>query len=251
MSEIIYGEPGKLDVLVFGPHPDDAEIGTGGVLLKLAAAGKRCGVVDMTRGEMASGGTPEIRREESIAAAKVLKLAVRENMDLPDCGVEDTFENRRDVARLIRRYRPEVVLAPYYNLPPGRGLGHNDHIKGGLIVAHGANYAHLKNMDDKYEKWHPKATYFYFLPPDLMPSFVVDVSAHYEEWVQSIFCHESQFGREEQNPGMRHFFTGMAARWGRIAGGQFAQAFYSPWPLVHGDVLTAAQVFREDEERRL
>lgn len=242
MVGLVFGEITKLDVLVFGPHPDDAEIGTGGVLLKLAAAGKKCGVVDMTQGEMGSGGTVEVRREEAICAAKVLKLHARENMGFPDCGVEDNFETRRAVANVIRKYQPDVVLAPYYDLPPGRGLGHNDHIKGGTVVAHGANYAHLPKLDSDLKPWHPKAVYFYFLPPTLMPSFVVDVSEHYEGWVESIFCHESQFGSVEQNPQMRHFFTGLAQRWGRQVGGQYAQAFFSPLPLVAGDVLSAARV---------
>ncbi|MEZ5337784.1 MAG: PIG-L family deacetylase [bacterium] len=244
MSDLIYGDPSapKLDVLVFGPHPDDAEIGTGGLLLKLAAQGRKTGIVDLTRGEMGSGGNVAIREQESIEAAKILKLSIRENMNLPDCGVEDILENRRAVAKLIAKYRPDVVLGTYYDLPPGRGLGHNDHIKGGLIVAHGANYAHLKKMDLGYETWHPSAVYFYFLPPEMMPSFVVDVTPYHEEWLASIYAHESQFGRPEQNPGIRDFFGAHAMRWARQARGKYAQAFYSPWPLAMDSVLSAAGV---------
>lgn len=233
----------KLDVLCFGPHPDDAEIGAGGVLLKLAAQGYRCGVVDMTRGEMGSGGDVEIRARESAAAAQVLKLAARENMGLPDCGLEDTFEYRCKVAEMVRKYRPEVVLGPYYDLPPGRGLGHNDHIKGGLLVAHGCNFAHLAKLPAAGAVWHPKAVYFYFLPPDLMPSFVVDVTAYFDDYMRAIMCHESQFGSPEQNPGIRVFFESNAARWGRWAGGRYAHAFYSPWPLGVNDVLSAARIY--------
>ncbi|MCB1219536.1 MAG: PIG-L family deacetylase [Planctomycetales bacterium] len=242
MSDLIYGDSSapKLDVLVFGPHPDDAEIGAGGLLLKLAAQGRKTGIVDLTRGEMGSGGNVAIREQESIEAAKILKVSIRENMNLPDCGVEDTMENRRAVARLIAKYRPEVVLGTYYELPPGRGLGHNDHIKGGLIVAHGANYAHLKKMDLGYDTWHARATYFYFLPPTLMPSFVVDVTPWHEEWLASIYAHESQFGRADQNPGIRDFFGANAMRWGRQARGKYAQAFYSPWPIALDSVMTAA-----------
>ncbi|HES58151.1 MAG TPA: bacillithiol biosynthesis deacetylase BshB1 [Firmicutes bacterium] len=251
MAELIYGEVGKLDVLCFGPHPDDAEIGAGGVLAKLSAAGRRCGIVDMTRGEMGTGGDEQIRRQEAVAAAQVLGLVSRENMDLPDCGLEDSFEYRKAVAEVVRKYRPEVVLGPYYDLPPGRGLGHNDHIKGGLLVAHGSNYAHLKKLDVAGDPWHPQAVYYYFLPPDLMPSFVVNVTEFHQQWMESIFAHESQFGRLDQNPGIRFFFESMATRWGRWAGGRFAQAFYSPWPLSVDDVLQAAQVQTESEERRV
>ena len=232
----------KLDVLAIGPHPDDAEIGTGGVLAKLAAQGKRCGIIDLTEGEMGSGGDIETRRQESAAAAEVLGLAVRENLMMPDCGLEDHFENRCQVAQAIRKYRPEVVLGTYYDLPPGRGLGHNDHIKGGLLVAHGANYAHLKKLPIKYDPWHPRAVYYYFLPPDMMPSFVVDVTDYREQWIGSINCHVSQFGRPEQNPQIRDFFESHATRWARWAGGRYAMAFYSPWPLTVDNVLTAACV---------
>ena len=107
----------------------------------------------------------------------------------------------------------------------------------GLLVAHGSNYAHLKKLDIAGEPWHPKAVYYYFLPPDLMPSFVVNVTEFHQPWLDSIFCHESQFGRADQNPGIRYFFESMATRWGRWAGGRFAQAFYSPWPLSVDDVL--------------
>jgi bacillithiol biosynthesis deacetylase BshB1 len=234
--------PPKLDCLVFGPHPDDAEIGAGGVLLKLAARGKVCGIVDMTRGEMGTGGDVPTREQESIAAARVLQLAIRENMELPDCRLEDTFEWRCAVAELVRKYRPDVVIGPYWDLPPGRGLGHNDHIKGGLLVSHGANYAHLRKIDSAYPTWSPRAVYYNFLPPDLMPSFVVDVSEHYDGWIESIMCHHSQFGSPEQNPGIRHFFESNATRWARWAGARYAQAFYSPWPLNCADVLTAAQL---------
>ena len=238
------GLPPKLDVLCFGPHPDDAEIGAGGVLLKLAEAGYKCGVVDMTQGEMGSGGTVEIRAAEAAAAAQVLKLSARENMCLPDCGLQDNFENRCKVAALIRKYRPEVVLGPYYDLPPGRGLGHTDHIQGGYLVAHGANFAHLAKLPVDLPPHHPRAVYYYFLPPELMPTFVVDVTAQFDDYMKAILCHESQFGKPEQNQFIRMFFESNAARWGRWAGGRYAMAFYSPWPLGVQDVLTAARVYQ-------
>jgi len=241
----------KLDVLCFGPHPDDSEIGAGGVLLKLAQRGYACGVVDMTAGEMGSGGDVETRQAESQQAAEVLHLAARECMGLPDCGLEDTFEYRCQVGQVIRRYRPEVVLGPYYDLPPGRGLGHNDHIKGGLLVAHGANYAHLRKLPVEGEPWHPRAVYYYFLPMDLMPTFVVDITEQFDDYIRAIMCHETQFGRGDQNPGIRHFFESNALRWGRWAGGRYAQAFYTPWPLAAQDVMSAARIFQPAREDRL
>lgn len=252
MADILIDNGGdKLDVLCFGPHPDDSEIGAGGVLLKLAQRGFKCGVVDMTAGEMGSGGDVETRRHESIAAGAVLQLAARECMGLPDCGLEDSFEYRCSVASMIRKYRPEVVLGPYYDLPPGRGLGHNDHIKGGLLVAHGANFAHLRKLPAQGEPWHPRAVYYYFLPPELNPTFVVDITAQFDDYMRSIMCHVSQFGQPEQNPGIRHFFESNATRWGRWAGGRYAQAFYTPWPLAVNEVMSAARVFKPSSDGAL
>ena len=132
-----------LDVLVFGPHPDDAEIGAGGLLLRMKALGHATGIVDMTTGDM-GWGTPEERLAECAEAARILGLDVRENLDLGDCRIEDTFENRCTVAGVIRRHRPAIVMAHHYQLPIGRGLGHNDHYKTGQIVANAYNLAHLR-----------------------------------------------------------------------------------------------------------
>jgi LmbE family N-acetylglucosaminyl deacetylase len=131
----------KLDILVFGPHPDDAEIGAGGVLLKMKAQGHTTGICDMTTGDM-GWGTPEERLAECEEAAKVLKLDVRLNLDLGDGRVEDNFETRCKVAEVIRKYRPEIVMAPYYRLPIGRGLGHNDHWKTGIVVSQAFHLEH-------------------------------------------------------------------------------------------------------------
>src|SRR5436853_2637103 len=110
--------PMKLNILVFGPHPDDAEIGCGGLLLKMKDLGHSTGIIDMTRGDM-GWGTPEERDRECVEAGKILKLDVRANLDLGDNRIEDTFENRCIVAAALRKYRPELVFAPYYDLPIG------------------------------------------------------------------------------------------------------------------------------------
>ena len=111
-----------VDFLAFGPHPDDAEIGAGGVLRKAKEHGHTTGIIDMTTGDM-GWGTPEIRHDESEAAGRFLKLDVRENLDLGDGRIEDTFENRCKVASVIRKHRPQIIFSPYFDLPIGRGLG--------------------------------------------------------------------------------------------------------------------------------
>src|SRR5262245_54253559 len=153
-----------LDFLVFGPHPDDAEIGAGGMLRKMKALGHTTGIVDMTSGDM-GWGTPEIRLAECEQAARILQLDVRENLDLGDCRIEDTFANRCAVAAVIRRHRPQIVMSPYYQLPIGRGLGHNDHYKTGQIVANAFNLAHLRKAPIDGDPHQARAIFYYFIPP--------------------------------------------------------------------------------------
>src|SRR4029450_6888843 len=150
-----------LDFLVFGPHPDDAEIGAGAMLRKMKALGHTTGIIDMTTGDM-GWGTPEIRAAESAAAAKILKLDVRENLDMGDCRVEDTFENRCKVAQVIRKHRPQILFAPWSDLPIGRGLGHNAHLKTGVLGSQGYTSPHLRKMPIEGEPWQARAIFYYF-----------------------------------------------------------------------------------------
>jgi N-acetylglucosamine malate deacetylase 1 len=207
-----------VDVLAFGPHPDDAEIGCGAMLRKLKDLGYTTGIIDMTTGDM-GWGTPEIRAEESRQAAEFLKLDVRENLDMGDCRIEDTFENRCKVAGAIRRHRPEMIFAPYYNLPIGRGLGHNDHYKTGQIVSNAFNLAHLRKAPAEGEPFQAKAIYYYFLPPGTMPTFIVDVTAYVEDWLAALDCHQSQFHHPDRPrpvhlPQVGDVFLTFACYWG-------------------------------------
>src|SRR5262245_21472636 len=185
-----------VDFLAFGPHPDDAEIGAGAMLRKMKALGHRTAIVDMTSGDM-GWGTPELRRRESEEAARILQLDARECLDLGDCRVEDTFENRCKVAAMIRKYRPQIVISPYYQLPIGRGLGHNDHYKSGQIVANAYNLAHLRKAPIPGETHQAKAIYFYFLPPGTAPTFIVDITPYFDDWMAALDCHVSQFANPD------------------------------------------------------
>jgi LmbE family N-acetylglucosaminyl deacetylase len=164
-----------LDYLVFGPHPDDAEIGAGALLRKMKALGHATGIVDMTTGDM-GWGTPEQRLKECADAARILQLDVRENLDLGDGRIEDTLDNRCAVAGMIRKHQPQIVMAPYYNLPIGRGLGHNDHYKTGQIVSNAFNLAHLRKAPVPGEVFQARALFYYFLPPG-QPTFIIDITS--------------------------------------------------------------------------
>ena len=230
-----------VDILAFGPHPDDAEIGAGGVLRKMKDRGHTTGIVDMTTGDM-GWGSPEIRAGESAAAAKLLRLDVRENLDMGDCRIEDTFENRCTVAGMIRKHRPSIVLAPYYDLPIGRGLGHNDHYKTGEMVANAYNLAHLAKAPVPGEPFQALALYFYFIPPGTKATFVVDIGEWMEDWLNAIDCHTSQFyhpdrPRPASFPHPREAFETNARYWGWQIGVKFGQAFVATSPLKIDDPM--------------
>ena len=232
----------KIDVLVFGPHPDDAEIGAGGLLLKMKDRGHTTGIIDMTRGDM-GWGTPEERDAECAEAARILKLDVRENLDLGDNRIEDTFENRCTVAAVLRKHRPEIIFAPYYDLPIGRGLGHNDHFKTGILVSQGFNFSHLRKMPIEGEPWQARAIFYYFLPAGLAPTFLVDVSPFYEDWRRAIEVHRTQFFNSEKPvpstgpASILDWFEVYARRDASQIGARYAQAYYSAAALKVGDPM--------------
>jgi len=228
-----------VDILAFGPHPDDAEIGCGGLLRKLKDRGRTTGIIDMTSGDM-GWGTPEVRAEEGRKAGEILKLDVRECLDLGDCRVEDTFENRCTVASVIRRHKPQIILSPYYDLPIGRGLGHNDHYKTGEIVSNAFNLAHLAKAPCEGEPHQALAIYYYFVPPGTRPTFIVDFSEYAEDWMNAIDCHTSQFyhpdrHRPKELPHPREAFEANARYWGWQVGVRYAHPFLAVTPLKVDD----------------
>ena len=234
-----------LDILVFGPHPDDAEIGAGGLLLKMKSLGRSTGIIDMTTGDM-GWGSPEERLAECDQAARILQLDVRENLDLGDCRIEDTFENRCTVAAAIRRHRPEVVMAPFYNLPIGRGLGHNDHYTTGQLVANAYNLAHLRKAPIPGEPFQAKGLFFYFIPPGTAPTFIVDVTDHFDMWMAALDCHQTQFHHPDRPrpatmPQVREVFEANSRYWGWQIGVRYGQAYLSVAPLKVGDPMMLVQ----------
>ncbi len=226
----------KIDVLVFGPHPDDAEIGAGGLLLKMKALGHTTGIVDMTHGDM-GWGTPQERDRECDEAAKHLKLDIRVNLDLLDFRVEDTWENRLKVAGAIRKYRPEIVLTPYYDIPPGRGLGHNDHWQTGRLVTNAYNLAHLHKAPVEGDPYQAKAIFYFYIPPGVRPTFTVDVTPYFGDWMKALACHRSQFFNPDKpkprspQPGLVETLEMLARAQGWTIGVKYAQSFLATSPL--------------------
>jgi bacillithiol biosynthesis deacetylase BshB1 len=215
-----------LHFLTFGPHPDDAEIGTGAFLLKMKARGYRTGMILLTEGDMGSG-TPEIRREETRGAARDLKLDVHEVLDLGDTRLEDSYANRVLVASRVRKYRPQIVLAPYYGLEPGRGRGHADHIACGNVVTHGVNFAHLEKFPAEGAPHAVRKMLYYFLPPFMKPTFIVPVDEEFPQAVQALANHKSQFDRSDRPKFFPTRLTTNASFLGAQVGAKYGQAFYA------------------------
>lgn len=214
-----------VDFLSFGAHPDDAEIGTGAFLLKMKSRGYRTGMVSLTEGDMGAG-TRKLRKREAEEAAKLLEVDAFEMLNLGDTRLEDNFKNRKQVAFLIRKYRPKIVLAPHYAVEPGRGRGHADHIAAGHLVTHAANFAHLEKFPAGGRPHAVQKVLYYFLTPFERPSFIVAVDEELPRAVEAIKAHSSQFGR----PGYRTFpsrLQTLARYFGLLIGCTYGQAFYS------------------------
>jgi N-acetylglucosamine malate deacetylase 1 len=176
-----------VDVLAFGPHPDDVEIFCGGTLIRLVDLGHSVGVVDLTRGERASNGTPEERAREASAAARVMGLAFRENLGLPDTGLMASDpEQLRRVVDCLRRLRPEIVLVPWLE------ERHPDHVAAGELLTRAVYFAGVRGYAPDTERHVPRQMLYYALRHRMTPSFVVDTSAAAERKRQAIACYGSQ-----------------------------------------------------------
>lgn len=222
----------KLDILAFAAHPDDAELSCGGTLLSHQSRGKKIGIVDFTKGEMGTRGTPEIRMQEAYAASKVLKLDARENLGFADCFFKNDLEHRMRVISIIRKYQPEIVLA---NAVTDR---HPDHGRAAQLVAESCFHAGLvkveTTLDGKPQNaWKIKSLYHYIQDRNLTPHLVVDVSPWMEKKMDSVRCYKSQFynagSNEPETPlTSKHFLDTIQnrnAELGRGIGVAFAEGF--------------------------
>lgn len=182
----------KLDVLVFAAHPDDAELSCGGTILSLIASGKKVGIIDFTRGEMGTRGTPEIRDTESAAAGEILGLTIRENLRYQDVFFRNDDEHVLGVVQKIRQYQPDTILA---NALADR---HPDHGKAAQVVKRATFLAGLKNVKTELDgaqqqNWYIKNLYHYIQTDFHKPDFVVDVSAFWETRMEAVRAFKSQF----------------------------------------------------------
>ncbi len=185
----------KVDVLAFGPHPDDVELTMGGTLLKLAAQGYRTGIVDLTAGEMGTRGNRETRAAEAQEAARILKVAVRRNLNLGDGRLAADEPRKRAVVEVIRELEPRLVFTNYWE------NAHPDHSAAGVLVEEASYLAGLARYDAAGQPHRPNRVLYYLLPHRIPPSFVVDVSEFYEEKMRAARAYRSQlFNSESGEP---------------------------------------------------
>lgn len=224
----------KLDILVFGAHPDDAELGAGATIAKEVASGKKVGIIDLTRGELGTRGSAEIRDQEAAKAAEILGVVVRENLGFADGFFVNDAQHQLKVIEMIRKYRPEIVLC---NAVDDR---HIDHAKGSKLVSDACFLSGLKKIDTKLngdeqqqEQWRPKQVYHYIQWKNLEPDFVVEVSDFMAVKEEAIMAYSSQFfdpnSKEPETPISSRNFTDSvnyrARDLGRLIGVEYGEGF--------------------------
>jgi len=240
-----------LDILAIAAHRDDVEQTCGGTLLKMAELGHRTGILDLTRGEMGTRGSAEERAQEAADAAKILQVSWREALDIPDGRVENTWENRLKVARLIRETRPRVVILPYWE---GR---HPDHYTASELGYEACFVAGLAKLalssqlstisSEKSLPHRPFKIIYATLYHDVRPTFVVDISEQFEARFESLMAYKSQFSDQEAGKDIfparaeiRARIESMARFYGMMAGVTYAEPFLQKEVGLVDDVTTIA-----------
>jgi bacillithiol biosynthesis deacetylase BshB1 len=223
----------KLDILVFAAHPDDVELGAGGTIAKHVSLGHKVGIVDFTRGELGTRGTPEIRAKEAENAASILGVSVRENLGLKDGFFQNDPESQMAVIRAVRKFQPSIIIA---NAVYDR---HIDHGKGASLAYDAAFLAGLQKIEtlddngNRQAPWRPKNVYHYIQSQLIKPDFIVDISGFWETKMAAIKAFKSQFfdptSKEPQtyisNPAFMRMLESRAQEFGHSIGVEFGEGF--------------------------
>lgn len=222
----------KLDILAFGAHPDDVELGCGGTILAAVAEGKKVGIIDLTKGELGTRGNATIRIAESTHASQILGVSIRENLGLEDGFFENNQANQIAVVEMIRLYQPSIILC---NAPEDR---HPDHGRGAQLVADAAFFAGLVKIQTEHNgiaqsPWRPTQVFHYIQSRSLTPNFVVDISGYMEKKMESIMAYSSQFFDPNSSEpatfissnSFLEFIKGRAKELGQQIGVEYAEGF--------------------------
>jgi bacillithiol biosynthesis deacetylase BshB1 len=225
----------KLDILVLPVHPDDAELGCAGVILQAVASGKKVGIADITRGELGTRGSAEIREREAAAAAEILGLTLRENLELPDGFFQNTPEYQLKVVEAIRKYQPDIVITNAYH------DRHPDHGRASDLVETSAFLAGLRKIETRFggelqEAWRPNLVLHFIQDRYIEPDIVIDVTPYWDKKIESIRAYSSQFYNPEwkdepqtyiSSPDFIRIIEGRAMEFGKSIQVRYAEGFTS------------------------
>jgi bacillithiol biosynthesis deacetylase BshB1 len=230
-----------VDILFFGAHPDDVELSAGGTAAKCVKDGLRVGIVDLTRGEMGTRGTPQTRKKEAQAAAKALGASFRQQLDFQDGNLQTGREQELEIIELLRVRRPKLVIAPW---PDDR---HPDHSRTGRIVTEASFYAGLKSLQTGAPAHRPQTVLYYLQNYMIPPSFVVDVSRHWKTKMRAVAAFKSQFhdpnSKEPHtfisDPKFLEMIDARGRHFGALIGAGYGEAFVTKQPPRVDDLIAA------------
>lgn len=220
----------KLDALAFGAHPDDVELSCSGTMIKLAGMGYKTGVINLTKAELGTRGSAEIRQKEFAEAGVIMGLNVHKALDIPDGNVEVTWDNKLKIIKEIREYKPNIVFAPYWV------VRHPDHGYTSNLVQEASFLAGLKKIDTSQEAYRPYKIIYYQSRFEFTPSFIVDISDVHDKKIEAIKAYKSQFFHEEMDkygsdmiyisrPEFLDAIVTRARQYGNYIGVQFGEPF--------------------------
>jgi len=223
------------DVIVFSPHPDDAEMTIAGTIMRLVRSDRRVLCISLTSGEKGTYGTPETRRREFAAANSVMGTDGR-MLEFPDTQVVNTPEGRLEIARVVRAHRPRIVFAPYHTNVYGHhdGSANSDHWATGQLVRDGLKLARFKNVMPEIPAHDVDRLYYYMVPKDRLPTMVVDVSDLMDDVHRAIRAYETQMQIRRQDNMVLELLDAMRAWNGIRIGKRFGEAFLSDEALEFG-----------------
>lgn len=221
-----------MDILAISAHPDDIELSCSGTLIAHKSLGYTIGILDLTEGEMSTRGTPEIRQKESVEASQIMGISIRENLGLSDAKFDLSFENQVRVIKVLRKYRPEIILA---NAPYDR---HPDHVRASQLIEEAVFKSGLVKIEteDNGESqlpWRPQKVYHYIQSVSLEPDFICDISAHMEQKMAAIRVFKSQFFDPKSNepdtyisnPDFLKLIEARSREWGHRIGVSYGEGF--------------------------
>ncbi|HEX2835988.1 MAG TPA: bacillithiol biosynthesis deacetylase BshB1 [Thermoanaerobaculia bacterium] len=231
----------EVDLIFFGAHPDDVELSVGGTVAKSVKDGLRVGIVDLTRGEMGTRGTPQIRRREAQNAARALGASFRTQLDFQDGNLQTGREQELQIIEILRTYRPKLVIAPW---PDDR---HPDHSRTGRIVTEASFYAGLRALETGLAAHRPQTVLYYVQNYMIPPSFVVDVSKHWKTKMKAVYAYKSQFHDPNSkepatfisDPKFLAVIDARGRHFGALINVEFGEAFITKQPPKIDDMIAA------------